>query len=116
MTVDVTNNTGLDANLYAWTDFDQDGIFQRNEGAVGQPIIVPSTGFQIIPLTFNVPAGVTLTQKHTFVRIRLTTDKLINQNTNPTLEDTRSYGPASDVEVEDYYLEIAESADISVTK
>ncbi|WP_343338685.1 hypothetical protein TPELB_08900 [Terrisporobacter petrolearius] len=116
LTVDVTNNTGLPANLYAWIDFNQDGIFQGNEGAVGQPIVVPSTGFQSIPLTFNVPVGVTLTPDHTFVRIRLTTDQLINQNTDPTLEDTRSIGPASDGEVEDYYLQITPVADISVVK
>ena len=114
--VDVVNNTGLPANLYGWVDFNKDGIFQGNEAAPVQ-VIPSAVGVQQATLNFTVPVGVTLTLDHTFVRLRLTTDTLINNNsTVPTLLDTRSIGPASDGEVEDYYLEIAPVADISVIK
>ncbi|AOR23341.1 DUF7507 domain-containing protein [Clostridium taeniosporum] len=115
LNVSVTNNTGLPANLYGWIDFNEDGIFQGNEAAPVQ--IVPSAlGLQQFILNFIVPVGVVLQPDHTFVRLRLTTDDLINQNSLPIDEDTRSIGPASDGEVEDYYLTITPVADISVVK
>jgi len=108
----VTNNTGSDAYLYAWVDFNEDGIFELNEAAAGMPIVVPSipSGIQQIALIFTVPLGVTLNPDHTFVRVRLTSNLLINTNTDPTELDTRSLGPASDGEVEDYYLAVSEPA------
>jgi len=108
----VTNNTGSDAYLYAWVDFNEDGIFELNEASAGMPIVVPSipSGIQQVALNFTVPVGVTLNPDHTFVRVRLTSDLLINTNTDPTELDTRSIGPASDGEVEDYYLAVAEPA------
>ncbi|WP_053956604.1 DUF7507 domain-containing protein [Inediibacterium massiliense] len=115
LTVDVVNETGLPANVYGWIDFNQDGVFQGNEAA--PVVVVPSApGVQQVVLNFTVPVGVILTPDHTFVRVRLTTDELINQNPLPTDEDTRSIGPASDGEVEDYYLQIDPVADISVVK
>ncbi|MGJ0909504.1 DUF6923 family protein, partial [Clostridium botulinum] len=115
LTVDVVNNTGLPANVYGWIDFNKDGVFQGNEAA--PVVVVPSApGVQQVVLNFIVPVGVTLTPDHTFVRVRLTTDELINQNPSPTAEDTRSIGPASDGEVEDYYLQIQPVADLSIVK
>ncbi|MBW6410128.1 DUF7507 domain-containing protein [Clostridium weizhouense] len=106
LTVTVTNpiNTGASANLYAWIDFNQDGIFEGNEAASVQ-VIPTSASTQQVVLNFTVPAGIT--PDHTFVRLRLTTDNLVNGNAaDPTLLDTRSIGPANDGEVEDYYLVI----------
>ncbi|WP_242310982.1 DUF6923 family protein [Bacillus cereus group sp. BfR-BA-01331] len=116
LNVTVTNETGSDANLYGWIDFNEDGIFQGNEGAIVQ--VVPSVaGTQTVILNFTVPPGVTLTPGHTFVRLRLTTDNLINQNAGtPTSVDTRSVGPASDGEVEDYILQVNNVADLMVVK
>ncbi|WP_242241982.1 DUF6923 family protein [Bacillus cereus group sp. BfR-BA-01309] len=116
LSVTVTNETGSDANLYGWVDFNEDGIFQGNEGAVVQ--VVPSAaGTQNVILNFTVPPGVILTPGHTFVRLRLTTDNLINQNAGtPTSVDTRSVGPASDGEVEDYILQVNNVADLMVVK
>lgn len=99
----VTNNTGVDANLYAWIDFNKDGIFQENESFT--TVVHPSSSVQNIPITFNVPFGIT--QGHTFARIYITTDTLINENTLSTSKDTRSIGSASDGKIEDYYLQIA---------
>ncbi|MDU1421839.1 MAG: DUF11 domain-containing protein, partial [Clostridium botulinum] len=115
LTVDVVNNTRLPANVYGWIDFNKNGVFQGNEAA--PVVVVPSApGVQQVVLNFTVPVGVTLTPDNTFVRVRLTTDQLINQNPSPTAEDTRSIGPASDGEVEDYYLQIDPVADISIVK
>ncbi|WP_053956606.1 DUF7507 domain-containing protein [Inediibacterium massiliense] len=115
LTVDVVNETGLPANVYGWIDFNQDGVFQGNEAA--PVVVVPSApGVQQVVLNFTVPVGVILTPDHTFARVRLTTDELINQNPLPTDEDTRSIGPASDGEVEDYYLQIDPVADLSIVK
>ncbi|AOR23338.1 DUF7507 domain-containing protein [Clostridium taeniosporum] len=106
LTVTVTNpiDTGASANLYAWIDFNQDGIFEGNEAASVQ-VVPTSASTQQVVLNFTVPAGIT--PDHTFVRLRLTTDNLVNGNAaDPTLLDTRSIGAASDGEVEDYYLVI----------
>ncbi|MFD0590920.1 DUF6923 family protein [Paenibacillus sp. GCM10027627] len=114
--VTVTNNTGTPANLYGWIDFNRNGIFQGNEAAPAQ--VVPSLpGTQSIPLSFTVPSGVVLSPSQTFVRLRLTTDVLVNGNAaTPTAEDTRSLGPASDGEVEDYILNVNQIADLMVVK
>ena len=100
-----TNDTGLDANIYGWLDFNKNGTFDENESAF---VVVSSnsTNPRIATLTFTKPVGSVVTEDHTFIRLRITTDNLINANTDPTTEDTRSYGPASDGEVEDYYLEV----------
>ncbi|ASS65385.1 MULTISPECIES: SdrD B-like domain-containing protein [unclassified Paenibacillus] len=126
LNVTVTNLTGRSANLYGWVDFNGDGIFQGNEAA---PVaVVPSQGgTQAATLQFTVPAGTALTPGQTFVRLRLTTDTLIDQNSTSlagsvsvvpasSLEDTRSLGPASDGEVEDYFLQIALPAILAFSK
>ncbi len=104
----ITNNTGLNANLYAWIDFNKDGIFQPEESAIGSPLIILPTksGTQDISLQFNIPIGTIITPGETFVRVRLTTDSLNNKG-DITKEDTRSIGPAGDGEVEDYLLKIS---------
>ncbi|MGG3672532.1 DUF11 domain-containing protein [Bacillus nitratireducens] len=116
LNVTVTNNTGSAANLYGWIDFNENGIFQGNEAAAVQ-VVSSMVGTQIVTLNFTVPLGVTLTPSQTFVRLRLTTDDLVNQNAGtPTSVDTRSVGPASDGEVEDYILQVNNVADLMVVK
>ncbi|MFR2584983.1 MAG: DUF6923 family protein [Bacilli bacterium] len=109
--VEVTNNTGENANLYGWIDFNENGLFEENESVT---TVVPPNGLQTIPLVFNVPAGSFVSSGSTFLRLRLTTDNLTNSGT--TVQDDRSVGPASDGEVEDYILDVAVSADLAVTK
>ncbi|MGG5462106.1 DUF7507 domain-containing protein [Clostridium sp. B9] len=110
--IDVVNDTGEIANLYAWIDFNKDGIFQTDEGFITTVPSSPAT--QNINLNFNVPAGTILTPGQTFVRVRLTTDDLINTG-GVTEEDTRSLGAASDGEVEDYEL-IIEDTRLNIAK
>lgn len=108
--VRVTNNTGQPANLYGWIDFNQNGLFESYEAA--PVMVVPSApGLQTIPLNFDIPGGFGFGQ--TFVRLRLTTDDLIDQG---GIQDTRSVGAASDGEVEDYIVGYSEAADLSIFK
>ncbi|MGG5461456.1 SdrD B-like domain-containing protein [Clostridium sp. B9] len=103
------NDSGEAANIYAWIDFNRDGIFQLEEAA--QPLGVASSisNPRVEELTFNIPAGSSFTPGDTtFIRVRITTDELNNSNLLPTQEDTRSLGPASDGEVEDYQVDIIE--------
>ncbi|MGL4772524.1 MAG: DUF11 domain-containing protein, partial [Clostridium sp.] len=107
--VTVTNNVNSTANLYGWLDFNKDGIFAGNEASTTIPVIPSNSGSKVYNLSFTKPAGVTLSPDHTFVRIRVTTDTLTNTNVaQPTTIDTRSIGPASDGEVEDYYLTVGD--------
>lgn len=112
LNVPFTNSTGSTANIYAWLDFNNDGQFQGNE-AVTATITSDVVNPRNVWLVFNKPPSVTLTEGMYFIRIRVTTDNLVNTNSGDlTLEDTRSYGIASDGEVEDYSFEVATLADI----
>ncbi|WP_419886692.1 DUF6923 family protein [Paenibacillus sp. B-A-8] len=111
----VTNTIGSTANLYGWLDFNTNGIFQGNEAAPVQ-VVSSRPGTQIVPLTFTLPPGVILAPTQTFVRLKFTTDTLVNQNISPTAVDTRSLGAASDGEVEDHILEVNNIADLLVDK
>lgn len=99
----VNNKTGSTANVYAWLDFNQDGIFQTNEGFVTTVPSLPTP--QTIPLNFTRPAGSPTPIGNTYIRVRTTTNNLINTG-GLAAEDTRSYGLATDGEVEDYFLPI----------
>ena len=104
--ITVTNNTGNIVNIYAWLNFNNNGVF---EGYESYKTTVQSTAavIQTVTLTFNKPANTTILGGLNFIRMRITTNTLTNTNAgNLTLEDTRSYGPATDGEVEDYSLYI----------
>jgi len=105
VTLSVRNSTGHPANIYGWVDFNSDGLFQVIESAMA---VAPSQATQqYITLTFNVPVGVDLEPgTMTFARFRITTDNLVIDG-NP-LQDSRSVGPASDGEVEDWAVWITE--------
>lgn len=94
VTVNYLNNTGKNANLYGWIDFNEDGIFQLEESANFIPVIPSGPTPSQVELEFTVPPGSTLQSgDQTFMRLRLTSDILENTNVLPTEEDTRSLGP-----------------------
>lgn len=104
----VTNNTGSDAYLYAWIDFDRNGHFDRDEfagGAAGVPITVSSGVTNWVEnINWTQFPGMA-TNTDVYVRVRLTTD-LLSDAVTGTTEDPRSYGGVSNGEVEDHYLRV----------
>jgi uncharacterized repeat protein (TIGR01451 family) len=85
-----TNGTGT---LYAWIDFNGNGIFESSERITNWATGNPSTG-GTTTLTFGVPEGFTGT---TYARFRYSSDVAA---ANPT-------GSANDGEVEDYQITLA---------
>lgn len=103
------NNTLYPAKLYAWLDFNTDGIFSLSEASVYD---VPSSSTpQIVSVEFTRPTGYSTIYDNTYIRLRLTTEELsLPKNIQGDDEDPRSlttYTPAIDGEVEDYFLTTA---------
>ena len=107
--VAVTNNTGGDATLIGWIDFDGNGAFEAEEAVT----TTVQNGDTSATLTWdnndgiadnNIPSDIQ--DGTTFARFRLSTDAL-------TVND--STGSATDGEVEDHQLEILQVYNISGT-
>lgn len=92
--VTVFNNTGQDANLVVWFDWNANGTFDPDEGVL---VTVPSSPTpQVVAVPVTVPLlADTDTSGSTYARLRLTTDPI-------TVDDPT--GVASDGEVEDYQV------------
>ncbi len=108
----VTNNTGSNARLYAWVDFDGDGVFTPDEqlngvnfGAAGYATISSGLSGVVQNLCFTMPDvpddGPEGAELH--ARLRLTTEDLSQRSGNYELWA----GPAADGEVEDYWSPLA---------
>ena len=100
----VTNSSGSTATLYAWLDFNVNGSFEASEFT---SVSVPSTGAQTVNLTWSsLACGTNLIPGNAYLRLRLTTSALVD-NVGTALVDERSYGEATDGEVEDYKIYIS---------
>ncbi|WP_087821270.1 GEVED domain-containing protein [Photobacterium aquimaris] len=98
----VTNNTGSEATLHGWIDWNLNGRFDGDEHT---SLVIPnSTLAQTVDLTWTSFTGIA--EGKTVARFRLTTDDLTNGAATTNLEDTRSLNGASDGEVEDHHLYI----------
>ena len=96
ITVDVNANSGDNANLVGWIDFDRDGNFEPDEAST---IIsnINANGTQTLTWSNldNLPDGIT--SGTSYARIRLTTDDItVNSST----------GAVSDGEVQDHQITI----------
>ena len=101
--VDVFNNTGGNANLYAWIDFDKNGLFDEDELATGAAITVPTSGVsQVANILWSSFPGIS--GGGTYLRVRLTTDTPAAVGGG---EDERSVGVLTDGEVEDYSITVS---------
>ena len=103
--IPVTNTTGSTATLYAWIDFNRNGSFESTEYTSASV----ASGATTATLTWNLASftcGSTLVNGVSYLRMRLTTDALTDNVGTPTI-DERSYGGASNGEVEDWKLYIA---------
>lgn len=113
LTLPITNHTGKDAYLYGWIDFNRNGVFELHECI--EPLFIPHTLKDEVPfsLSFKVPENTQIILGDTYIRLRLTTDKLSLDHPSSHLEDPRSVGPASDGQVIDLPLMILALAPIS---
>jgi hypothetical protein len=96
--VSVFNNTGANATLCAWMDFNNDGIFQSGEGIT--QTVPTSTTTQNVPLLWTNPSSTLANNSYTYLRIRITSAANLMTTANPT-------GYFADGEVEDYYVVVS---------
>ena len=105
LTVPVTNNSGSNAVLYAWIDFDRNGKFEANEYQTA----TIQAGDTSASLSWNIP--LTTLPGVTHARFRLTSDVLTDEtgSLDPLSLgiDERAVGNATDGEVEDYPVSIS---------
>ncbi|GIW22040.1 MAG: hypothetical protein KatS3mg068_1047 [Candidatus Sericytochromatia bacterium] len=97
LNVNVYNNTGNNATLYGWIDFDRDGIFQADEAT---SVNVPNGTNGNVTLTWNNigGSGPNIVAGDSYVRLRLTTGSISANDTGGTFLDG---------EVEDYTINIS---------
>ncbi len=98
--VDAVNTTGGNAYLYGWADWNGDGQFDATERLSGGDFgsgaaSIPNGGVSGQRYCFDVPASATFANGDIHFRFRLTTE---------TLSADAFDGPASNGEVEDYWL------------
>ena len=74
LTVVATNNTGMDALLVAWIDFDGNGSFEANESS---QVIVGQGTNQSIPLSWIIADTVVASS---YIRARISTDPVFVNN------------------------------------
>lgn len=104
-------------NLYAWIDFNGDGIFNGNEAAtVSQSVTAGTTGNLLLtwPATATTVNPLVLAEGKTYVRFRLSSTALPANTNNATLTliDTRSYGVNNSAgEIEDYQFLVTDHYD-----
>ncbi|WP_293160325.1 GEVED domain-containing protein, partial [Okeania sp. SIO2C9] len=99
--VDVTNNTGSDATLYGFIDWNNDGDFD-DTGETVTTTVSDGTTNGTASLNFSVPNGAA-TNTPVGARFRLSTDSGLDAT-----------GAASDGEVEDYLVTVQEEPDPSI--
>ncbi|MCW3074198.1 MAG: type sorting protein [Flaviaesturariibacter sp.] len=91
--VNVFNNTGSNATVCAWVDFNNDGVFATSEGI---SVTVPSSAvLQNVDLFWPSPNNTLAPHSYTFLRVRVTSQSNGMTASNPT-------GYYSNGEVEDY--------------
>ncbi|MEO5564470.1 MAG: GEVED domain-containing protein [Chitinophagaceae bacterium] len=101
--VSVLNNTGANATVCAWLDFNGNGTFDAIEG-INPVTVVSAPGTQTIPLVWPSTPSTLLSGTFTYLRIRITSGAMTRSN---------STGYYSTGEVEDYRV-IVDNSPLSV--
>lgn len=101
--ITVFNNTGSNATLYAWIDFNRDGQYQQSERAT---VTVPSSAStQSVTITWNSLSGLVAGQS--YLRLRLSTATTTTSNWGTANDGAfLATGYAANGEVEDYPITI----------
>jgi hypothetical protein len=95
--IPVNNATGNPGTLYAWVDFNRNGVFEASE-FTNTTVASNTTSAN---LSWTIPSSIATGT--TYARFRLTTQPLTDDPGTPAV-DERSIGVASDGEVEDYQV------------
>ncbi|RYD96427.1 MAG: hypothetical protein EOP50_06650, partial [Sphingobacteriales bacterium] len=93
----VYNNTGANATVAAWVDFNSNGTFEASEGI--SQVVPTSASAQTIQLFWPTPVTTLAPYSYTFVRVRVTSTANGMTTSNPT-------GFYNDGEVEDYRVQV----------
>ncbi|RYY41805.1 MAG: hypothetical protein EOO08_01360 [Chitinophagaceae bacterium] len=93
----VFNNTGANATLAAWVDFNNNGTFEASEGIT--QTVPSSNSAQTIQLFWPNPSTTLAAYSYTFVRLRVTSTSNGMTAANPT-------GYYNNGEVEDYRVQV----------
>jgi hypothetical protein len=99
----VYNNTGANATLYGWIDFNIDGQFAQSERAT--TVVSPGASNQTVSLTWSGLSGLRAGQ--TYLRLRLSTSNVTTSALGTGNDGAfLATGYAPDGEVEDYPVSI----------
>jgi hypothetical protein len=100
------NTTGLAANYGAWLDWNNNGIFDANEGIITSTAASSTSG--TITLTWtNMTLSGSVGLSNTYLRLRMTTDVMTSANAT---------GAFSNGEVEDYKINFATAFPVELVK
>lgn len=104
LSVNATNASNQVATIYAWLDVDGNGKFEADEFATNT--VPANTASSDYTLFWNsLPSSAEKATGDQALRVRITTDTLTHTG-SPTDVDERSFGVASNGEVEDHTVEI----------
>lgn len=105
LSVPVANTTATEATLYAWMDFNGDGVFSENEFM--STTVPGNTSNGTVSLTYSNAAFKDLVkiEQPLFMRLRITTSHLTNSVLAPGV-DARSISYAADGETEDHLVTV----------
>ena len=116
--VKVYNNTGKNAYITAWIDFNNDNIFETKEALNTNVVAVPSSNkSQIVNLVWDsytntlANAITEATEGTAIMRLRLSTSRISSEDSQNYSEDKKykeTYLVSPDGEVEDYQIKIEE--------
>jgi len=93
--VSVYNNTGENATMIAWLDFNGNGFFDAGEACTAIPPIPSSSSMQTRFISWSGVSSPILNGNYTYLRVRLT-------KTSHSMTNAKSTGYYEDGETEDY--------------
>jgi lipid-binding SYLF domain-containing protein len=102
ITIPVKNNTGINANVYAWIDWNNNFTFESTEFAGAT--VTTNANSQNVTLNWTGISGIENGRR--YIRIRISTFSLTNNAA--TQVDERSLGFLADGEIEDFNIIISD--------
>ncbi|OBU22165.1 hypothetical protein AYY21_02735 [Photobacterium aquimaris] len=109
----VTNTTGADAYLYAWVDWNQNGLFEESEHLTngdtnGAILVANNTNGDLFDIIWDSHSGFNA-DTTLYMRIRISAEELTASGTSLGVADARSLSSRGLGEVEDHQINIISS-------